>query len=62
MIDHIFYNENKLKVLKILEIPQEIDLAPGHAGDMKQKNNMVSLLPNSVFPSYHLRLEVEFEV
>jgi mRNA deadenylase 3'-5' endonuclease subunit Ccr4 len=62
MFDHVFYNDNKLKVLRILEIPQEQDLAPGRAGDTNQKSNMVCYLPNSVFPSNHLRLEVEFEM
>jgi hypothetical protein len=33
MYDHIFYNDNHLKVLKMLEIPQEKYLAPGLAGD-----------------------------
>lgn len=60
MFDHILFNSNKLQMMKILEIPQEQDLAPARAGDKKQPNNMVCLLPNSVFPSNHLRLEVEF--
>jgi len=62
MFDHVFYNDNRLKVLRILEITQEQDLAPGRAGDVNQKGNMVCYLPNSVFPSNHLRLEVEFEL
>ena len=62
MYDHIFFNSNKLQATRILEIPQEQDLAPGRCGDTNQPTNMVCLLPNSVFPSNHLRLEVEFEI
>lgn len=61
MFDHIFYNDNKLRVLKLLEIPQEDMLCPAKAGDTSQQDNLISYLPNSVFPSDHLRLEVEFE-
>lgn len=62
MFDHIMFNSNKLQVSRILEIPAEQDLAPARCGDVKQPQNMVCLLPNSVFPSTHLRLEVEFEI
>ena len=60
MFDHVFFNADKLQITKILEIPEEDNLCPARAGDKKQPNNRVCLLPNSVFPSNHLRLEVEF--
>lgn len=62
MYDHVIFNANKLQMTKILEIPDEQDLAPSRAGDETQPNNRVCLLPNSVFPSHHIRLEVEFAI
>lgn len=62
MYDHIFYNPAKLQVLQMLEIPLEKSLAPAASGSGVQPQNLVSILPNVVFPSDHLRLEVEFEI
>lgn len=63
MHDHIVFNDSHLKVLQILEIPEERNLAPSnaiHGKDVDGSINLVAKLPNSVFPSDHLRLEVEF--
>ena len=65
MFDHIVFNDSHLKVLNILEIPEERSLAPSTSikgADMDGTMNYVTKLPNSVFPSDHLRLEVEFQL
>jgi len=62
MFDHIFFNPSHLKVLQMLEIPLEKSLTPSACGAGEQSQNSVSLLPNVVFPSDHLRLEVQFEI
>ena len=65
MYDHIIYNNKQLRVLSLLEIPEERYLAPSsvnHREDIDGTINMVTKLPNSVFPSDHLRIEVEFEL
>jgi len=60
MMDHLIFNNTNLKVLQLLEIPAEKDLAPKDKGF--QGPNFVSLLPNVIFPSDHLRIEAEFEI
>jgi len=60
MNDHILYTPHTAKVLKLLEIPDEQKLAP--AATVQGSHNYVSLLPNEVFPSNHLRLEAVFEL
>ena len=57
--DHIIYTPEKLRVLELLEIPQEAQLSPFGAirSPAMQSNNHVTLLPNIVYPSSHLRLE-----
>lgn len=64
MYDHIIFNDSHLKVLQILEIPEERKLAPSADGkpDIDGSINMVAKLPNSIFPSDHLRIEVEFQL
>ena len=66
MYDHLIYTDKHLRVLRLLEIPDESLLAPSKAlkggPDIDGSINLVSKLPNSVFPSDHLRLEVEFEL
>ena len=46
-IDHILHN-SKLKVLELLEVPKKDHL------------KAEKTLPNSVFPSDHLRIEAKF--
>lgn len=66
MYDHIIFNDAHLKVMKILEIPEERALAPSSGVhprlDIDGSMNHVTKLPNSVFPSDHLRIEVEFQL
>lgn len=64
MYDHIIFNDSHLKVLQILEIPEERRLAPSadNKPDIDGSMNMVAKLPNSIFPSDHLRIEVEFQL
>lgn len=62
MQDHIFYNHECLSVTKLLEIPKECCLSP--AGAVKHpltEGNLLSQLPNIVYPSDHLRLEAELQ-
>jgi len=65
MYDHIIFTPSQMKVLSLLEIPEERFLAPSRVMNREDTDgsiNMVTTLPNSVFPSDHLRLEVEFEL
>jgi hypothetical protein len=59
MYDHIIYSRECLRVLELLEIPQEAQLSP--AGSCphlaKTEKNHCTLLPNVVYPSSHLRIE-----
>ena len=62
MYDHLFYNHENLRVTKLLEILEEKQLAPSVAiKHPLTEGNLVSLLPNVVYPSDHLRIEAEFE-
>jgi len=60
MFDHLIFNNEHLKVLQLLEIPAEKDLAPKDKGF--RGPDYVSMLPNVIFPSDHLRIEAEFEL
>jgi hypothetical protein len=63
MYDHIIYNPERLRVKELLEIPQESQLSPSGAcknNPLTEKNH-VTLLPNIVYPSSHLRIEAVME-
>ena len=49
-LDYIFYNKNALRLLSMLEMPT-FDQVSAEGG-----------LPNSKFPSDHLRIEVVFQI
>lgn len=59
MYDHLIYNPEKLRIKELLEIPLEEQLSPAGAlkGNPKTEENHVTLLPNIVYPSGHLRVE-----
>ena len=48
VLDHIIFNADVLKLIKLLEIPEESEFAKEKA------------LPNLKFPSDHIRLEAYF--
>ena len=47
-LDYIFYNEDVLTLLQLLEIPKESQLSKNKA------------IPSLMFPSDHVRIEAEF--
>ena len=59
MQDFVIYNHEKLQVLSLLEIPSERQLAPSAVKHPTTEGNLVSILPNIVYPSDHIRIEVE---
>jgi len=49
-LDHLFYNADHVKLLKLLEMPSHDDVKKQEA------------IPSNLFPSDHLRMEAKFAI